>query len=281
MDLKSFDWWRDNNKKPNQAMAPTWELIYFDAPTRGEQLRLLFKLAKVDFKESRLEFPAGLNQYKRAHIGNMTPLMFDQCPAVAGPDGKWVSQTAACMQYVGKSLSLAPQDDYQNARALALTLGSEELRNTTFYKLLIPGIICKALSIRFCGILCCLIPLIRWWFGTYAIVRTLSEKLSYFDALLCDNGTNYFCGNEPTYADVAIFDCIRETIPLIPLAESERIYNVYPKLKGFMARMEDIPSLKCYLDERGYAVDVLLKKHAMPTQRTNRNDPTPESTLLS
>jgi hypothetical protein len=39
-----------------------WQLLYFDAPTRGEQLRLLFKAAKTEFKDVRLEYPRGLDQ---------------------------------------------------------------------------------------------------------------------------------------------------------------------------------------------------------------------------
>ena len=55
-----------------------WQLLYFDAPTRGEQLRLLFLLAGVPFEDTRLAWPAGLNRYKRAVLGDASPLMFDQ-----------------------------------------------------------------------------------------------------------------------------------------------------------------------------------------------------------
>lgn len=245
-----------------------WQLIYFDSPTRGEQLRLLFKLAEVEFVEDQIDFPGGLNKFKRDALGKNSPLMFDQCPAVRAPNGAWVSQTAACMQFVGRSLSLAPSDECQNARALALTLGSEDLRDTTFYKLLIPGIVCKALTIRFYGLFCCLIPIIRWWFGTSNVSsRILPAKLAYFENQLSDNNTDYFCGQSPTYADVAIFDCVRETLA-IPLVDSERIYSQCPKLKAFISRMGDIPSLKGYIEERGgYAIDILLKKHALPAER--------------
>ena len=48
----------------------TWRLLYFAFPTRGEQLRLLFKAAGVDFEDVRIEaFPRGLDQYRRAAMG--------------------------------------------------------------------------------------------------------------------------------------------------------------------------------------------------------------------
>ena len=32
-----------------------WKVVYFDIPNRGEQLRLLFKFAKVSFIDERLD----------------------------------------------------------------------------------------------------------------------------------------------------------------------------------------------------------------------------------
>ena len=64
-----------------------WRLLYFDAPTRGEQLRLLFRLAKQPFDDVRLVWPSGIAPYKHAALGDASPLLFDQCPMVTSPDG--------------------------------------------------------------------------------------------------------------------------------------------------------------------------------------------------
>ena len=70
-----------------------WQLLYFDAPTRGEQLRLLFRLAKQPFDDVRLVWPSGIAPYKHAALGDASPLLFDQCPMVTSPDGHHIAQT--------------------------------------------------------------------------------------------------------------------------------------------------------------------------------------------
>jgi hypothetical protein len=41
----------------SSAVPGRWRLLYFDAPTRGEQVRLLFTAAKVDFDDEKLDYP--------------------------------------------------------------------------------------------------------------------------------------------------------------------------------------------------------------------------------
>ena len=49
-------------------MSNKWELIYFDAPTRGEQLRMLFHASGVEFIDRRLAYPSGLDAYKHGAL---------------------------------------------------------------------------------------------------------------------------------------------------------------------------------------------------------------------
>jgi len=241
-----------------------WELIYFDAPTRGEQIRLLFKLANAEFKDTRLKYPEGLKAYKREALGDASPLMFNQCPAVRTPEGTWVSQTVACMQHAGRTLALAPPEAALDSRALTLTLGAEEFRNAIFYRLLLPSVVSKALQVRFWGLLCWLAPIVLWWNGAYKVARTdLPEKLAYFEAQLPETRSGFFCGSSVCYADVAVFDAVRETLAM-PVVDSGRIFKAFPKMASFLERMETIPQLSNYLSKRGFAFDVLLQQHAMP-----------------
>ena len=106
------------------AAATPWKVVYFDAPTRGEQLRILLVVAGVPFVDERVKI-GGLAELQHATLGDASPLMFDQCPMVVSPDGTTVAQTAACMQFVGRQTDLAPKDPDMDARAMALTLGSE------------------------------------------------------------------------------------------------------------------------------------------------------------
>ena len=88
-------------------------------------MRILLAAADVPFVDERLTFPAGMKPLKHEVMGNDSPLLFDQLPMVVSPDGTSVVQTAACMQFIGRSVGLAPADCEMDARALALTLGSE------------------------------------------------------------------------------------------------------------------------------------------------------------
>ena len=56
-----------------------WRLIYFDAPTRGEQIRVLFALAGVAFDDVRVRpFPSGLDPYKKAALGEAECAMYEK-----------------------------------------------------------------------------------------------------------------------------------------------------------------------------------------------------------
>ena len=64
----------------------SWRLIY-DAPTRGEQIRILLARWSAIHGRARSSIPEGLNPYKRAAMGDDSPLLgTEQCPAVTAPD---------------------------------------------------------------------------------------------------------------------------------------------------------------------------------------------------
>jgi len=81
-----------------------WKFLYFNAPTRGEQVRMLFAAGATPFEDITFDFPAGLSPYKHAAMGDKSPLMFDQCPTVISPEGTSVNQV-----FVAVVCSLANQ----------------------------------------------------------------------------------------------------------------------------------------------------------------------------
>lgn len=232
-------------------------MLYFSAPTRGEQLRLLFKVAKQPLEDVRLAFPAGLVQFKHSTLGDDSPLLFDQCPTVTSPDGVHVSQVAAAMQFAGRRLKLAPADDAADARALSLTLFSEEIRINVFYKLLIPAVVCAFLRRKFCGILCCCAFLVNLVFRTSKVRRSLRPKLELLESALRGSGGDYFCGSALCYADVALVDCVRESLAMPGFNRAEELRD-FPKLAAFLSRMENHPELQGYFVERGPAVEAVI-----------------------
>lgn len=80
--------------KPNSnvvdADAPEWEVIYFDAPNRGEQLRLLLHAAEIQFKDTRpthpmkgKEFFAAMKRVSRVHRTMVKPPELPCCLGAA------------------------------------------------------------------------------------------------------------------------------------------------------------------------------------------------------
>ena len=57
-------------------------------------------------------------------------------------------------------------------------------------------------------------------------------------------------------ADIAIFDCIRETLAL-PAISREGVLLACPKLNAWLGRMEDNVGLKAHLAQRGHAINVI------------------------
>ena len=123
---------------PAVAHVPgTWRLLYFDAPTRGEQIRMLFAIAGVPLADVRLSpYPQGLDPYKSAAMGAASPLCgTDQCPALTDPEGKHLVETADIMRYAGgRIIPGCPHDE----RATRATLKAQALLDTVFYQLLKP-----------------------------------------------------------------------------------------------------------------------------------------------
>merc|ERR1712046_296413 len=112
------------------------------------------------------------------------------------------SQTAAVMQFVGRSNGWAPEGVAEDALALSLTLGSEDCRNNVWYKLMVPSIIHAALGRKWGGLLQWLRPVVAWWFGVRNVVAGFPKHLRFFENHLAVRETEYFIGSKPCYADI-------------------------------------------------------------------------------
>ena len=110
-----------------------WRVMYYDAPNRGEQLRLLFHLTETPFEDVRIgPFPEGLVRFKAIGAGDLSPLAWDFVPVVqhGTADGMVsVSTTAGAMHYAGEKLGLIPDDALARATAVQLVVGEEAMRN--------------------------------------------------------------------------------------------------------------------------------------------------------
>merc|ERR1719362_636433 len=99
---------------------------------------MLFILSKTAFTDVRLVFPQGLDPFKKAAMGDASPLLgTDQVPAVTAPDGTHCVETSDIMRFVGQRVGLAPAaGSAEDATAMEMCLLAQEVMNGVFYGLL-------------------------------------------------------------------------------------------------------------------------------------------------
>ncbi|KAL1499345.1 hypothetical protein AB1Y20_011552 [Prymnesium parvum] len=220
----------------------SWRLIYFDAPNRGEQVRILFYLASTPFVDVRVDpYPQGLDPYKKAAMGNASPLLgTDLCPAVTAPDGTHCVETAEIMRFVGQRVGMAPPAESEaDARAMKLTLLAQALLNQVFYALLKPMVV-RAIFERGLGErLGCVASLLNGRQATFLEKprSKLARALPELEGALEASGGPYLCGAALTYADAAVFHVLNEVLAF-KCFDKEELLKPYPLLCAFVSELE-------------------------------------------
>lgn len=98
------------------------KLTYFDAPvSRGEECRLAFHIAGVDFEDVRIK------QTEWPDLKPRTP--FGAVPTLELPGRPMLAQSNAILVYIGRHWGLHPKDDFEAARHEALMHHVEDLRS--------------------------------------------------------------------------------------------------------------------------------------------------------
>ncbi|MCA9717581.1 MAG: glutathione S-transferase family protein [Myxococcales bacterium] len=95
-------------------------LTYFDFSGRGEDARLAYFIAGVDFEDNRIKGAAWRELKPSTPFGGLPTLEIE---------GKGVlAQSNAILTYIGREHGLHPQDNWEAARHEALMAAVEELR---------------------------------------------------------------------------------------------------------------------------------------------------------
>jgi len=198
---------------------PTYKLIYFNAIGRGETIRLLFKLAGVEFEDFRIE----LNQFS-PEIKAQTP--FGQLP-VLEVDGVKLCESNACARYLARKFNLAGKTELDQARADMIIDCFEDIIK----------------------------PMVAFFHSTDEEIKAKGKKiyveeqmpafLTMLEALLKENhgGDKFFVGDELTWVDLqflAFNKWISHTGVENPLAN-------FPKLEALKTRVESIPKIAEWL----------------------------------
>jgi len=220
--------------------AGMWRLIYFDAPTRGEQVRVLFAVSGTPYQDVRLNpFPQGLLPYKRAAMGEASPLCgTDQCPAVTSPDGtQHCVEASEIMRFVGQSVGLAPvADSAAEKTALAMNLVGQRVLNEVFYPLLKPMVVGHILA----GTLAT--PFRRLLAGSQASylprpALALSQILEQIETTIRDSGGPYVCGAELSFADVSLYTNLNLVLEFRCFASMD-LLSAHPKTAAMLAAVD-------------------------------------------
>mmetsp|Transcript_38392 Transcript_38392/g.110974 ORF Transcript_38392/g.110974 Transcript_38392/m.110974 type:complete len:283 (+) Transcript_38392:81-929(+) len=214
----------------------TWRLLYFNAPNRGEQVRMLFFLSKTVFDDVRLApYPEGLDPYKKAALGDDSPLLgTDKVPAVTAPDGTHCVETSEIMRFVGQSVGLAPPSgSAEDEKAMEMTLLIQDVMNGVFYGLLKPLVVKRVVAVG------CIQRLINGKESAYLEQPTtkLAQALQKIEATLEASGGPYLLGAQLCYADVSLFAILREVLAFDCFDRAE-LLSRHAKLAALLQDLE-------------------------------------------
>ena len=226
----------------------TWRLLYYDAPTRGEQIRLLFALGGVPLQDVRLwPFPSGLDPYRKAALGADSPLLgTDKCPCVTAPDGTHCVETSNIMHFVGHQIGMAPQTEEADERAVNLCLIAQELLDEVFYPLLMPMLVRHLTRTELLGLLRPLSGLLGDRSAKVEpAVAALRARLPALERALEASGGTFFSGEALTFESVALFNALRDILAYECVGDE---LASYPRLAAFMAALE--ARARPYFEER-------------------------------
>ena len=221
----------------------TWRLIYFNAPNRGEQIRLLFHVAGIAFSDVRCTpYPQGLDPYRKAAMGDGSPLLgSDQCPAVTAPDGTHCVETADIMRFVGQRVGWAPKaDSAEDATAMEMCVLAQEVIDKVFYGLLMRACVKHIAAKEFLGVLKHVLPRVMLGSEKAALqvpTQVLHGALSRIEACLANSGGPFVLGLTPSYADVALFDALDKAFQYDFAFDKAQLLASHPKLATMFSEM--------------------------------------------
>ena len=117
-----LSWVTFGPRGPTVGAVTQPKLSYFDAPTsRGEECRLAFVVAGVDFEDNRVVSSTWASLKPNTPFGALPTLEIEGKPAL--------SQSNAILSYIGRQHDLLPKDEWEASRLQSLMEAAEELRH--------------------------------------------------------------------------------------------------------------------------------------------------------
>ncbi|KAK3275209.1 hypothetical protein CYMTET_16648 [Cymbomonas tetramitiformis] len=195
-------------------------MYYWPARGRGQQVRLVFAEAGIDFTDET--FVMGDEESKLS--------FFEKCKGLGGNlttnipmvyiDGKYITQSSAVIRYLGRKYGLYPSDGDSAYQVDMLLAAAEDLRSANYKPLPMFGGGEKEKEIH--------------------ITEVLPKHLANFVRLLEDRA--YFLGPTLCLADLSIYDTLSTVDCMVP-----GYLKKYPTLEEFCTRVAQRPNIAKWL----------------------------------
>ena len=263
------------NLIPTKGIAPThllkplkeheWRVIYFDAPNRGEQVRLLLHLVGQPFEDYRMAFPHGKTPLMSiSDAGDQAPMAFDLCPIVQHGEIS-IGIVPGCMLYIAEHFNLVPSNINGRSLCAGLVDASEMMRDDVFYGKPI-GYFNRAKARKMPGTFSH--EVYHKWLGHFE--RFLRNKEAGNEPLLKGYDLNgpFFFGKNIYYPDISIYDTLMGiwAMDLYDLDLTKRRKR-YPLLHKFVSAVSNLPGIKEYENKRGTRLDIYRKAEEAGNKR--------------
>lgn len=216
-----------------------WRVIYFDAPNRGEQVRLLLALAHQPFEDHRLAFPHGKTPLMSGSAGDAAPLAFDLTPVVQH-GGLSIGIVPGSMLYIAEQFGLVPNHALSRVFAVSLTDASEMMRNDVFY-----SVVFRAAKLREKPDKLNKEPYLKWLGHFERFLRAKSGMVDGAEA------GPFFLGAKICYADVAVYDCVMGIWAMDLYNQGDQHHDTWPLLCALVDAVASQPGIREYEVKRG------------------------------
>jgi glutathione S-transferase len=195
------------------------KLHYFSGRGRGEQVRLLCHALDAPLEEVVI----GKAEFGELRSQGPGVLLFKALPMLEDGD-LMLPQGAAIMSYIGHKYGGAPSDPALDAKALAVTLGAEDLRSKYF------GLFGEGAKEKQAA------------FIEGAWTDRWLPALSH----LLERGDGRMVNGELSYADIAVWDALNAITEYVDATT----YEGFDSVKAFYDEIAALPKLQKYLSAR-------------------------------
>lgn len=199
-----------------------YELLYFPARGRGEQIRLLFACAQVPFKNT------GVTDWMafkgKMPLGQM-PVLIER----TGDGETMIPQSGAIVRHLARTFGMYGANEREATMADVLADTVNDVRAKFFPVLFAALYGTNAADIE------------KYW-------ANAASTLSVFDRLISQSTSpesGWFVGEKPTFADVVAFDLLSEH-----KVQKPECLDGFPALNAFLDHFAALPGVAEYLKQR-------------------------------